>query len=1051
MRRNPIVIFIFIVVLLCPALSAEALPNGDFSINDGSLPEHWTLYNGAEYVREGVAMPKSLVQNGDFETRDGNWVEGWNSTLSAYTSISEERTHSGNTAVRISGHPTGGTPSVYRRIDNVPPGEYTFSAYVYMDGTIVENKGAEIYCEFYDGDGTYFAVDHIFGMTSSYTWQKLSVTMPVPENTGYIEVGIKMHEPASTVYADDVYFAPVRAENKYTLKTDETFYYHDMESMIATAEGDITAADFTVKHLGKTVKTYENVCGDGGRAQCIIPLSLLTELKNEYIIEAKLYKDSVVVKTLSASVYKYLRPSKLTKDGLYMKEGKVFHPVFAYHVYNQDENRVGEIGVNVVEVQGPSVEYVLNKLDSLNMLGIMGMVNHWDFALDMIEAIKDHPALFGYAVMDEPFFATNLTQMEEWIFNSYKMIRDVDDKNPVFICQGIPLYYDFAARYADILACDPYPYGEDTGKTTIQSNMAKAATKSGKPMYTIVQTFTPSGGTVPESDHVRAQIHRAFAAGAQGVGFYSISDAQSPGPLYEVEETWAGMGVFAENELPQLFACYAENACTPLFLRGDKADVRSVLTDCFLTDAGQMLLFVHNRSKSTYKDSIQLTDTNISLTGFTGEAHDGTLVSGTTSLAVELAPGEAGFWMLTPTGLIVQEAKVQHRIQAKNNVVYTNVQGTTVQGAENAYVSLPKLGAGLRTKTDGLVGGNSYVLKIGYKGTVEEAFQLSVNFFNRNAGGFQRWKDFCAESGRIFIEGESIYTEKFGKAGEEWQILTLDFYVPQDANAAQFTVEMIKEDADAAICLMQLEKCAIGNLVKNGSFSSFVSENKLSGGWYGYYPEVSCEFSADGYIQLQGGENGNSARVRQKVYLQNDTAYKLQFRYKNEIASVQPEVGIFTRYEDGELIDEWYKEENGQFQTYTAYFKVKDAGEYVLWIGYRNTKGVYSFDDISLVPHKLPGIYAPSGTTYGTGVTTFVGVDGEAPEYVVFATPHGCDAGYLTFYYEKNNIKELLGVVPWIPDADSKMSLTGMKLPASYSAYLFGYTDMAHMTKEKLR
>ncbi len=106
-------------------------------------------------------------------------------------------------------------------------------------------------------------------------------------------------------------------------------------------------------------------------------------------------------------------------------------------------------------------------------------------------AIRNHPAFFGYLVMNEPFL--NMEHPEEHLERAYATIREYDDVHPVFIMENYPDKYGVSAKYADILGVDIYAGTADENTpvsehVTQRATIARAAAGQ-KPLWVLLQTF----------------------------------------------------------------------------------------------------------------------------------------------------------------------------------------------------------------------------------------------------------------------------------------------------------------------------------------------------------------------------------------------------------------------------------------------------------------------------------------------------------------------------------------------------------------------------------
>ncbi len=698
------------------------------------------------------------------------------------------------------------------------------------------------------------------------------------------------------------------------------------------------------------------------------------QMKKEYVLSASVLRGSTEVKAFSEKIYKYPRPSALSKDGVYRIDGEPFYPVIGYHVYGDDYKRMDEIGVNVIQVDaGVSVEM----LDSMLQHNVMALVclysgvpmhmkpgghpENQDVAIQTIERLKAHPAVFGWAVQDEPFWLGSLERMDEWVMNTYKMVRDRDDKLPVYICQAPAQYYPLAAKYCDILACDPYPYSDDSKKVTTQTEMCVRAAKSSKPVYSILQTY---GSVPPGIDFIRQQVYRSFESGAKGIGYYSISDAATStnSPIYNYPDTWNGLATFAENELPHLFEIFTNPGGTA-WDSANETDVYSQYYRAALSKDGTVVYAaLHNRSNSETTVTLPIpANYTVQCVGETGTT------AGNSSYTVTLGAQRAALFAFT----LLSDLSVNQLPQLTKPVLSPFVRRSSYNTAdENMYVSLPMKGASVSTRVYNLKPYTSYQLELSYKASKKNALRLQVSYHVQDENGFSRVKDYYTANELPYIEKELEYTERFGTAAEnggEWRKVRFDFYTPRYCNAIYIELDAYLEDFYAAVDDVVLTEGTGLNLLKNGSLDFLTNENTLSGGWFSYNEYMNAYGNVklvDGYIEMKEYTENNSANLRQNVYLYAGQTYQLSFDFLGQ----QPDISIWNIAQQANVVTEW-GETASSWKRYSVYFVVDETSQFCIWFGGKNTKGTYCYDNIRLEPVETDGpvLYREAGETVDGG------------------------------------------------------------------------------------
>lgn len=191
---------------------------------------------------------------------------------------------------------------------------------------------------------------------------------------------------------------------------------------------------------------------------------------------------------------------------------------------------------------------------------------HADRVRHVINAIRDHPAILGWYMADEP---EGHGHSVEWYKSAYALLREIDPYHPCIMLnyglRGIRTYYEGC----DVLMPDCYPVFRVDGTTrkplwalTEWTETARAL----RPTWLVPQVFDWDGtGTItspgrpPTFDEVRNQIWQVFAAGGGGILMYSYghdsrtSCALRLGPAYIAREAQAcKMALFGQDLRDQM-------------------------------------------------------------------------------------------------------------------------------------------------------------------------------------------------------------------------------------------------------------------------------------------------------------------------------------------------------------------------------------------------------------------------------------------------------------------------------------------------------------------
>ncbi len=262
------------------------------------------------------------------------------------------------------------------------------------------------------------------------------------------------------------------------------------------------------------------------------------------------------------TIRRYNRPTYLTKTGEFIKNGEKVLPVVGYHSMNEDLSRLSELGITVVQSSASgSPDKIKEKLDEAQKYGVKVLVPLYEYMVPAghernientkraIRMFHDHPALFGWMVMDEPRPASREdTEMYALLQASYDLIRSHDPDHPVYICECYPSSFVWSGQCCDILALDPYPDYRDRIERVYNETVAAVEAVHGKkPVYNILQAWQWTSGWLPTSDEMRNMAYLAMLGGAVGLGYYPVHDAD--GNMF-TQPFYSGVNSFATEEQP---------------------------------------------------------------------------------------------------------------------------------------------------------------------------------------------------------------------------------------------------------------------------------------------------------------------------------------------------------------------------------------------------------------------------------------------------------------------------------------------------------------------
>lgn len=548
-----------------------------------------------------------LLTNGDLASR-----EGWTPMENDWTKnvLYTDKYYRGDTGHSISitmDKNTSKTPFVYKTVPNITPlAEHQVS--VYLRTHALSSSGFGFKFEYLDANNTCIKeeLSARYHYITGANWAQFAYYFLPPENTAKVRILFRLFG-TGTIYFDDASCYRTEEPRGIFLSTDAVYYYLDNEEIHIKTEMNtvsypsLSKEDISVRLTkdGETVGDIIKLKPSEGYTECTMPLSLLTTEKAEYQIEA-----SAGGHTERTSVYLYPRPKRLTKDGIYMLDGKPFHPVFAYHVDPQYYEDVKEAGINVVQC-------TVEDLEACHKAGLKALVilyrnmypaghpKNETFTKNFVETHKEHPAVFAWAIMDEPF--SHDPGAEQYLKNAYKIIRDIDDVHPVFVME-VGEKKHIAIKYADIFGIDPYVSQNDPATYVAMKTAESHAVSMGKPIYNLLQAFSYNG-YFPTEDAMRNMLYQALWEKSKAVGYYEFDESLPAKPLKNTE-LWPVLCNWYQNEAKILFGHFAENPDTKI----EEYQDSYVLWRTF-TYAGKLYVAVRNlSSKGEAQAEISLPD-----------------------------------------------------------------------------------------------------------------------------------------------------------------------------------------------------------------------------------------------------------------------------------------------------------------------------------------------------------------------------------------------------------------------------------------------------------
>ncbi|MBE7063468.1 MAG: hypothetical protein E7390_06760 [Ruminococcaceae bacterium] len=541
-------------------------------------PEEPVIPDGAE----------NLVHNPGFEEVTGVRPDGWMAydnddayvgydTRNPYVSLTNEVVHSGSYAVRLTASDTVSNPWTSRTFAVEPLTHYIISAYVNVKSV---SGGAVIKFECYDDLKTpcgFFNSEAVSKATDG--WVEIRQRIYTVRDCTKIGMLLRL-SGSGEIYFDDVAVYKEGEGAAFELSTDGVFYYDDIlygtassTKLIGKDYTDCTV-DYALKDGTTVITARENVRFSDDTAKWIFPLSVLPEIRKEYTLSATLRRSGEVVETRETPVYRYERSPYIRKeDGVYLKNKKEpFYPVIGYQVGFNEYSKMPEAGINVIQIIFSDYEDLRTRLNEAAKYNLMGLValysggnmpchpDNYETTVDVLSRFKNHPAVFGWMIMDEPFGNYPYHEAVDGLRESYKLIRSIDKEHPVYTLDNQDTTFSESIKYVDILATDPYPGSTHSAAGHVQERIRAAveAADGQKPVYSILQAFEYFDFW-PSDDQMRSMVYQSFMAGAKAVGYFRIGAARTVGgetlPLYRTE-LWETLHTLSATDIPSFEGFY---------------------------------------------------------------------------------------------------------------------------------------------------------------------------------------------------------------------------------------------------------------------------------------------------------------------------------------------------------------------------------------------------------------------------------------------------------------------------------------------------------------
>jgi len=653
---------------------------------------------------KAMAVPEPEVTVGD-EIDNKNWVvnsgfenglEGWSHLDRGFdATLAEGEGVNGGNAIRITSKGAA-NPFFVQDIYNIEPGVIYKFSYKYKcvsgnSGNPVLKVESWINLDLGDpGTSNNTAGDNISTQTvvRDGEWHEVVGYFNFEEGTEDARIHARVLGNNDFEFLfDDVQMVMYSAPKVFDLYSDSAFYYTDNrdEGLSANLEVDINStyypdyndnyADFKVYDEETLIWESGKVAAVNGVAKAQFPLQNMTKKESPYRIIASVYnEEGKTVEVKYKDIYLYDRPAYMTKEGVFLRNGDTdtpFYPVLGYHVQGEaDIKKAVEGGISVIQIGVFSnPDDLVRQLDILQKYGAMGMVcmyanmmpagteQNIPITVKVIndERVLNHPALFGYNISDEPFlYMTDPTTALE---NSYRVIREIDDKHPIMLVEYQEENVGISGGYVDCLIIDPYGTAASLDVYNFASLAFEHLQAQNKVLYPLVRAFGDDN-TWPSKEDLRNTCWQALFGGAGGAGYYAISDPYTKdGKKYAVWNcpvdngaVWDAIVEFNQKELPLAGKHFLEGKGT-LFNKNLSGDYWYY---SWLTDSGELYMVVLGMKEDQSKEvTIPLTSDNNAIGSYSAEIiagpDAGNTITGNDTLNTKVDGVEVIFYKITPT------------------------------------------------------------------------------------------------------------------------------------------------------------------------------------------------------------------------------------------------------------------------------------------------------------------------------------------------------------------------------------------------------------------
>ena len=227
-------------------------------------------------------------------------------------------------------------------------------------------------------------------------------------------------------------------------------------------------------------------------------------------------------------------------DGRYVIDGSKRFVIGAYHALPEDYAALAAAGFNTVIAKSYDGEELSGLLDQVRAAGLKAMVTLGGAGQargnvarleDVVRAVRDHPAIIVWDLMDEPTRKGVGPREIAWYG---RWAKSVGPGIPVALNSCAPYQFHRFASCVDVFSTDPYPLysgvvDAERPALAMVSTWLREARRSLPPGRGLVATleaftFKASGFRAPNATELKNMVYQALASGVCGIMYYSVRE-----------------------------------------------------------------------------------------------------------------------------------------------------------------------------------------------------------------------------------------------------------------------------------------------------------------------------------------------------------------------------------------------------------------------------------------------------------------------------------------------------------------------------------------------